>query len=101
MLGEGAAGKVFLAYRKINGPRDIGKSSAPVAIKILDKKTLSRNDYGITNLLQEIKVHWALEECGGVLHLLEIYEDENFIYLVLEYQAEGSLLNEIFKQQRL
>jgi len=51
MLGEGAAGKVFLASRKINGPGDIGKSTAPVAIKILDKKTLSRNDYGITNLL--------------------------------------------------
>ena len=33
--------------------------------------------------------------------MLEIYEDENLVYLVLEYQAEGSLLNEIFKQQRM
>jgi hypothetical protein len=80
MLGEGANGKVFLATLKDND-----NTNARVAIKILDKRRLSRNDYGITNLLQEIKVHWALDECGGVLHLLEIYEDDCFIFLVLEY----------------
>lgn len=98
MVGEGATGKVFLASLKMKNTVDLTKPSTPVAIKILDKKGLSRHEYGITNLMQEIKVHWALEECGGALHLLEIYEDENLIYLVLEYQAEGSLLNEIFKQ---
>lgn len=75
LLGEGATGKVFLASRKIKGPNDLSKNQTPVAIKILDKRGLSRTQYGITNLLQEIKVHWALEECGGVLHLLEIFED--------------------------
>jgi hypothetical protein len=37
-------------------------------------------------------VHWVSEECGGLIKLLEIYEDEKFVFLVLEYQAEGTLL---------
>jgi serine/threonine protein kinase len=46
-------------------------------------------------------VHWALSDCDGILHLLEIFEDEEFVYLTLEYQAEGSLLNEILKERKL
>ena len=42
--------------------------------------------------MQEVRVHWALEECDGILRLLELYEDALFVFLVLEYQAEGSLL---------
>ncbi len=76
MLGEGATGKVFLANPKNKNVAELNQEQDPVAIKILDKRRLSKNDYGITNLVQEIKVHWALEECGGVLHLLEIYEDD-------------------------
>jgi serine/threonine protein kinase len=52
MVGEGATGKVFLASLKTkNAANDLTKPSTPVAIKILDKKGLSRHEYGITNLL--------------------------------------------------
>lgn len=57
-----------------------------VAIKILDKTKIAQHEHGIRNLIQEIKVHWALEECDSILRLLEIYEDDVFVYLVLEYQ---------------
>ena len=40
---------------------------------------------GIISLLKEIKVHWVLEECEGILRLIEIYEDTKYVYLVLEY----------------
>jgi len=33
--------------------------------------------------------------------LLEIFEDEQFVYLTLEFQSEGSLLNEIIKERKL
>ena len=37
------------------------------------------------NLKNEIKVHWTLENCEGALQLHEIYEDEEYAYLVLDY----------------
>jgi serine/threonine protein kinase len=46
-------------------------------------------------------VHWALEECDGILRLFELYEDTDFVYLVLEYQAEGSLMEGILQKKRL
>lgn len=36
-------------------------------------------------LVTEIRVHWALEKCDGITRLLELYEDEQFVYIVLEY----------------
>ena len=32
-------------------------------------------------------------DCEGILGLIEIFEDDFFIYLVLEYQESGSLLD--------
>jgi serine/threonine protein kinase len=49
-------------------------------------------------MLNEIRVHWALENCPSVLSLLAIYEDQEKIYLILEYQPEGTL-TDIFKNQ--
>jgi len=42
-------------------------------------------------LVNEISVHWSLEDCDGVLSLQEIYEDEENVYLVIEYQRGGTL----------
>jgi serine/threonine protein kinase len=43
-------------------------------------------------LLNEIRSHWLLEQCEGVLKLLSIYDNADFMILVLEYQSEGSLM---------
>jgi hypothetical protein len=48
---------------------------------------------GIISVLNEIRVNWALEHCLSVLGLLAIHEDANFIYLVMEYQPYGTLLD--------
>jgi serine/threonine protein kinase len=37
-------------------------------------------------------VHWALEGCASVLKLLQLYEDEHNVYMVLEYQPKGTLM---------
>jgi hypothetical protein len=40
---------------------------------------------GLESMLNEIRVHWALEECPSVLGLIAMHEDQDMIYLVLEY----------------
>ena len=42
-----------------------------------------------------------ITDCDGVLQLLEIYEDDDFVYLVLEYQKSGTLLKQIMNLKRL
>jgi hypothetical protein len=39
----------------------------------------------LEDLDNEIRVHWALNECEGALQLIEIYEHENNVCLVLDY----------------
>jgi serine/threonine protein kinase len=43
-------------------------------------------------------VHWELEDCDGILKLIELYEDDSLLYLVLEYQTMGSLLTEMMRK---
>jgi serine/threonine protein kinase len=64
-----------------------------VAIKMLRKDKILEQKMGIKSLLNEIRVHWTLEQCGGVLQLIAIHEDQEMIYLVLEYQPKGTLMN--------
>ena len=120
MLGEGSYGKVFLGVpaapknqklQKVNekAPKldssDVSKNIAcldengqspipqlQVAIKILDKNKISHNEIRTKHLVTEIRVHWTPEKCDGALRLLEIFEDDLFVYIVLEYQKMGSLL---------
>ena len=49
-------------------------------------------------MLNEIRVHWTLEHCSSVLTLIAIHEDKENIYLVLEYQPQGTLMNTLQKQ---
>ena len=37
-------------------------------------------------------MHWAVEDCEGCLKLLALYEDTDFIYMILDYQPKGSLM---------
>lgn len=57
-------------------------------------------NFGVQGLLNEISVHWALENCQGVLKLLKIYEDSVFIMLVLEYQPKGTLMETLELQKK-
>ena len=60
--------------------------------KIINNKKLC-ND-----LTNEVRVHWALEDCEGILQLRELYEDDSFVYIVLDYQRGGSLLEHSIKK---
>jgi serine/threonine protein kinase len=51
------------------------------------------------NIFNEVHTHWRLRQCEGVVELKEIYEDASYIYLVLEFQASGSLLKLLLKER--
>ena len=58
----------------------------------MEKDHILSYPQGIPQLLAEIRAHWTLELCEGVLKLFEIFETSAFIVLVLEYQPGGNLL---------
>jgi hypothetical protein len=60
---------------------------------VINKSKILSSQQGIDCMLNEIRVHWALEHCPCVLSLIAIHEDKESIYLVLEYQPQGTLLN--------
>ena len=57
-----------------------------VAIKILSIENFQANPRFYEDLENEIRVHWALKECEGALQLREIYEQNQNVCLVLDYQ---------------
>jgi len=94
MVGEGSFGKVFLAEQNslneaVQNPKIKDRK---VAIKIMQSSTLVNNKKLCSDLENELRVHWALRDCDGILSLRELYEDDLFVYLVLDYQDGGSLL---------
>jgi serine/threonine protein kinase len=52
------------------------------------------------DLENELRVHWELSDCEGILQLYSLYEDDHFLYLVLDYQASGSLLDHLLKKEK-
>lgn len=67
------------------------------AIKVLPKR---RNGNPVTSrslrkLEREIQIHSVLQECGNVVSLYDVYEDEHNLYLVLEFCRGKTLENHL------
>jgi hypothetical protein len=69
MVGEGAFGKVFSAeLKKKNDMRFHEKiNDSKVAIKIMQSSSLINNKKLSSDLENELRVHWVLRDCGGIL----------------------------------
>jgi hypothetical protein len=52
---------------------------------MIDKSKVEHSESRTKQLVSEIRVHWVLESCGGAIKLLELFEDDTYVYLVLEY----------------
>lgn len=94
-MGESVMNGLNSPYFK-KSPPEIPK----VAIKQLSKEKIMAIDSGVDFLLNEIHVHWALEKCVSVVRLLLLYEDEDNVYMVLEYQPNGTLLKTLKTNQK-
>eukprot|EP00347_Sterkiella_histriomuscorum_P008716 403344026 len=82
VLGVGQYGKVFLAQNK-NDP------SQKVAVKVLSKKKLGKL---IEKLKQEV-IYLKKLDSPNIVKYYETYEDDNYVYLVMEYCPGGELFD--------
>ena len=61
----------------------------------------------IETIASEVASHRHFSRCGGVVPLLEIYEDSENVYIFLELQQHGTLLgkihsiNELFTERQI
>jgi serine/threonine protein kinase len=49
-------------------------------------------------MLNEIRIQRQLKLCGNVIKLIKIYESDNYLNLLMEYQ-EGGCLGDILEKQ--
>ncbi|KAJ3122343.1 hypothetical protein HK098_002931 [Nowakowskiella sp. JEL0407] len=91
LLGEGSYGKVKLATHI--------PTNLPVAIKYLSKSSLKMLGTS-ERILREIIVLTNLSH-DNISRLLQVLNDSNYIYLVLEYASGGELFDYIVRRGRL
>ena len=88
IIGEGGYGTVYLAYNKNNQEKR--------AIKVIKKKDLT--DLKIFN--HEAKLLLTMDH-PNIVKLYDVYETEDFLYLVTEYCEGGELFYHITKTKHL
>lgn len=90
LLGKGAYGFV-----KLIRDRETGKL---FALKVLNKEQITE-EAGLEIIKREIEIHQNLDH-DNIIRLYEFLEDEESVYLILEYAAHGSLFQRIKKQKK-
>jgi calcium-dependent protein kinase len=88
-LGEGSFGKVFMAENKSD-------PSHQVAIKIIGKSHLSPED--IKSIHDEVNILRKLDH-PNIVKYYETYEDDKYIFLVMELCKGGDLFETITKKE--
>ena len=81
-IGKGKFGLVKCGINK--------ETNKPVAIKIMAKKNMDKSD------LELAKVEIDILKIGqhpNIIKLYDIYENENYIYIIMEYCSGGDLLS--------
>lgn len=91
-LGAGAYGVVYRAL-------DLSAAGSPVecAVKILDKRNM--DDRASLRVKREIVLHHVVSEHANVVTLHHAFEDDMFVYLVLDYCPGGDLFSRITDDQ--
>ena len=72
----------------------------PFAVKCFDKNILMKKKSGLRNLKEEISVLRRLNH-ERVLKLYNVYESEEYVYLVTEYLSEGNLCSYMKQNKKL
>ncbi|KAJ2459552.1 hypothetical protein GGF42_001393, partial [Coemansia sp. RSA 2424] len=80
-IGHGGFGKVYRAKRR--------QGEDYVAVKMVDKHAL-KDSAAEMRLATEVAIHESLSH-GGLVPLFDSFEDDRFVYLVMEHCAGGDL----------
>ena len=86
LIGKGAFGKVYLGIQKL--------TNRLVAIKCLEKKLIQKSINKL-KIQKEIEIMQEVGDNKYIIGLLEVFEDQQFVYLILEYASNGDLLKKI------
>ena len=93
IIGEGHFATVKKCINKNNGKE--------YAVKIIDKQKLEKKDIGY--IMQE-KNYMKIIKHPNIVSLIEDFENEKYIYLVMEYYKGGDLfsyINEYYKNKKM
>jgi len=90
-IGKGAFGKVNLGLHKLTGEN--------VAVKRIDKKYM-KDEHHKKKIFQEVAI-LKLVRHKNIVRLFEVFEDDRYLYLVMEYADGGDLLKYVKEKTRL
>ncbi|XP_046427367.1 serine/threonine-protein kinase ULK3 isoform X1 [Neodiprion virginianus] len=90
-IGSGSYATVYKAFKK-GGSKDV------VAIKSMDKSTLSKS--AIENIITEIRLLKILKH-EHIVEMKDFFWDDRYIYIVMEYCDGGDLSKFIKRKHRL
>lgn len=82
LIGDGPFSEIYKARRR--------SDKHIVVIKLLDKRLIIRNNK-VKTVFSAKKAMLKLSKCPGIVRLLETMQDEDTLYYVIEYAANGDL----------
>ena len=91
MIGKGAFGKVYLGKHLLTGQK--------VAIKSINKQYM-KDEHSRKKVFQEVLI---LKKCNhkNIIKLLEVFENQKYLFIVQEYASEGDLLSYVKERGRI
>ena len=92
LIGQGAFGKVNIGLNVLTG--------RVVAIKSFNKKTLDKNDENMKKIIYETNLMKKLNH-PNITKILEMFEDENYYLIAMEYINGGNLFSFVKKRRKL
>lgn len=90
-LGKGSYGEVKLFRHKASGNK--------FAVKIIQKEFIQKHS-SVSVLLREIQIHKNLKH-ENIVQMINCFEDEEKVYIVLEYVSKGNLFRIIRRAKGL
>ncbi|PAN10610.1 hypothetical protein PAHAL_2G105100 [Panicum hallii] len=90
LLGHGQFGYTFAAVDRASGDR--------VAVKRIDKNKMVL-PVAVEDVKREVKILKALQGHENVVHFYNAFEDDNFVYIVMELCEGGELLDRILAKK--
>ena len=90
-IGKGCFGKVYLALQILTGTY--------VALKIIQRKNL-KNKKTMKKIKKEVDILKRVNDNNFIIKLFEVFQDEQYVYLVFEFAEKGDLVHH-FKKNHL